>query len=55
MASIVLTGNMRIMIGVCGSPWVLMLVPMLIYVVSDDLAWWPRSQPHQPTSGAALK
>jgi hypothetical protein len=33
----------------------LMLVAMLIYVMSDDLAWRPRSQPQQPLSGAVGK
>ena len=30
----------------------LMLIAILIYVISDDLAWRPRGQPHQPLSGA---
>jgi hypothetical protein len=30
----------------------LMLVALATYVMSDDLAWWPRSQRQQPLSGA---
>jgi hypothetical protein len=33
----------------------LMLVAMFTYVMSDDLAWRPRSQLRQPASGAGLK
>ncbi|HVB55724.1 MAG TPA: hypothetical protein VNE63_04725 [Candidatus Acidoferrales bacterium] len=33
----------------------LMLVAVLIYVMSDDLAWRPRSQRQQPLSGAVVK
>jgi len=33
----------------------LMLVAVFIYVMSDDLAWRPRSQPQQPPSGAIVK
>ncbi len=29
----------------------LMLVALATYVMSDDLAWWPRSQRQQPLSG----
>jgi hypothetical protein len=31
----------------------LMFVAMLTYIMSDNLAWRPRSQPQQPLSGAA--
>jgi hypothetical protein len=34
---------------------VLMLVAAIIYVMSDDLAWRPRSQRQQPLSGAVKK
>jgi hypothetical protein len=37
----------RLWIAVC-----LMLAAMFTYVMSDDLAWRPRSQLHQPTSAA---
>jgi len=30
----------------------LMLVALLTYVMTGDLAWWPRSQPQQPLPGA---
>jgi hypothetical protein len=40
----------RLWVAVC-----LMLVAMLTYVMSDDLAWRPRSQLQQATSSAALK
>jgi len=30
-------------------------VAMLTYVMSDDLAWRPRSQPQQPLSAAVEK
>jgi hypothetical protein len=33
----------------------MMLAAISIYVMSDDLAWWPRSQPRQPLSGAVGK
>jgi hypothetical protein len=33
----------------------LMLVAVIIYVMSDDLAWRPRTQPQQPLSGALAK
>jgi len=33
----------------------LMLAAMVIYVMSDDLAGWPRSHPQQPLSGAVGK
>jgi len=33
----------------------LMLVALLTYVMSDDLAWWPRSQRQQALSGTAAK
>jgi hypothetical protein len=33
----------------------LMLVAVIVYVMSDDLAWRPRSQPQQPLSGAVRK
>jgi hypothetical protein len=33
----------------------LMLVAIFTYVMSDDLAWRPRSQPHQVLSGTAEK
>jgi hypothetical protein len=33
----------------------LMLVAVFIYVMSDDLAWRPRSQPQQPLSAAVVK
>ena len=33
----------------------LMLVALLTYVMSDDLAWRPRSQPQQPLSGTLGK
>jgi hypothetical protein len=32
-----------------------MLAAMIIYVMSDDLALRPRSQPQQPLSGAVGK
>jgi hypothetical protein len=32
-----------------------MLAAMIIYVMSDDLAWRPRSQPQHPLSGAVGK
>jgi hypothetical protein len=54
MASIVLTGNMRIVIGVCGRRS-LMIVAMLSYVMMDDLAWRPRSGAHQPLAGVVAK
>jgi hypothetical protein len=34
---------------------VVMLVAILTYVMSDDLAWRPRRQPQQPLSGAVEK
>ena len=34
---------------------IVMLVAMLTYVMSDDLAWRPRSQRQQPISGAVEK
>ena len=34
---------------------VLMLVAVTIYVMSDDLAWRPLSQPRQPLSGVVVK
>jgi hypothetical protein len=40
----------RLWVAVC-----LMLVAMFTYVMSDDLAWRPRSQLQRPISGAALK
>jgi hypothetical protein len=40
----------RLWVAVC-----LMLIAMLTYVMSDDLAWWPRSRPQQPRSGAIVK
>jgi hypothetical protein len=33
----------------------LMLVAVIVYVMSDDLAWRPRGKPRQPLSGAAGK
>jgi hypothetical protein len=33
----------------------LMLVALATYVMTDDLAWWPRSQRQQPLSGAVAK
>lgn len=33
----------------------LMLIAAFIYVMSDDLAWRPRSQPQQPHSGAVAR
>jgi hypothetical protein len=33
----------------------LMLVAVIVYVMSDDLAWRPRSQPQQALSGAVRK
>jgi hypothetical protein len=33
----------------------LMLVAMIIYVMSNDLAWRPRVQPQQPVSGTVGK
>ncbi len=30
----------------------LMLAAVVIYVMTEDLAWVPRSQPQQPLSGA---
>jgi hypothetical protein len=33
----------------------LMLVALLTYVMTGDLAWWPRSQRQQPSSGAVVK
>jgi hypothetical protein len=33
----------------------LMLIAVATYVMSDDLAWWPRSQPPQSRSGAVRK
>jgi hypothetical protein len=33
----------------------LMLAAIIIYVMSDDLAWRPRNQPQQPVSGAVGK
>jgi hypothetical protein len=33
----------------------LMIVAMLSYVMSDDLAWRPHRQLYQPASGAAVK
>jgi len=30
----------------------LMLVALLTYVMTGDLAWWPRSQPQQPLPAA---
>jgi hypothetical protein len=33
----------------------LMLAAMIIYVMSDDFVWLPRSQPQQPLSGAVGK
>lgn len=33
----------------------LMFAAMLIYVMSDDLAWRPRIQPQQPRSSAVKK
>jgi hypothetical protein len=32
-----------------------MLVAMTIYVMSNDLAWWPRGPAQQPQSGAPSK
>jgi hypothetical protein len=32
-----------------------MLGAVTMYVMSDDLAWRPRSQPQQPLSGAVAK
>jgi len=32
-----------------------MLAAMIIYVMSNDLAWRPRSQPKQPLSGTIGK
>ena len=40
----------RLWVAVC-----LMLVAMLTYVMSDDLAWRPRSQPQQPPAGVVAK
>ena len=40
----------RVWVGV-----VLMLVAMLIYVMTGDLAWRPRNHPPQPLSSAAGK
>jgi hypothetical protein len=34
---------------------VLMLTGMMIYVMSEDFALWPRRQPPQPLSGAVGK
>ncbi|HEV3112720.1 MAG TPA: hypothetical protein VGY99_19720 [Candidatus Binataceae bacterium] len=33
----------------------LMLVAVIVYVMSDDLAWRPRHQPQRPLSGAFAK
>jgi hypothetical protein len=33
----------------------LMLAAMIIYVMSEDFAWLPRSQPQQPLSGTVGK
>ena len=33
----------------------LMLVALLTYVMTGDLAWWPRSQRLQPVAGAVVK
>jgi hypothetical protein len=33
----------------------LMMAAMIVYVLSDDLAWRPRSQPQQPASKEAGK
>jgi len=40
----------RVWVGV-----VLMLVAMMIYVMTGDLAWRPRNHSQQPLSGAAGK
>jgi hypothetical protein len=32
-----------------------MFAAISIYVMSEDLAWMPRSQPRQPLSGAVGK
>jgi len=51
--TIVLTGNVRIMIGVFGSACFFMFAAIAIYVMSDNLALIPRSQPWRAQSGAA--
>jgi hypothetical protein len=33
----------------------LMLIALLTYVMTGDLAWWPRGQRQQPLSGAVAK
>jgi hypothetical protein len=40
----------RVWVGV-----VLMLAAMLIYLMTDDLAWGPHVQPRQPNSSAVGK
>ena len=40
----------RVWVAVC-----LMLAGMVIYIMTNDLAGWPRNRPQQPHSGAVGK